>query len=148
MNASTIYGSGICSAKYSNAHKTKGSKISKLELLLQSKLPIMYPSLDFRFNKTDAINRELDIYIPALKLAIEINGIFHYEPIFGIKKLINTQNSDKLKLSSCLDKNIELHIIDVSKLLHFNESGAAKYIEMVKSIIDTKLSKENHTQAA
>jgi len=44
---------------------------------------MLYPDLVIHFNKKDAINSELDIYIPSLKLAFELNGIFHYEPIFG-----------------------------------------------------------------
>jgi len=72
-----------CAAKWSNAHKTKGNRRSKLEKWIETQLPLLFPNIVFEYNKTSAINAELDIYIPSLKLAFELNGIFHYEPIFG-----------------------------------------------------------------
>jgi hypothetical protein len=72
-----------CAASYNNTHKATGTRVSKLEKWMAEKLDIIYPSLEIHYNRKDAINSELDIYIPALKLAIELYGIFHYEPIFS-----------------------------------------------------------------
>jgi len=81
-----------CAGIYNNAHKTKGTSRSKLEKWIEEQLTLLYPSLEVHYNKTDAINGELDIYIPSLKLAFELNGIFHYEPIYGEQQLKkNTQ---------------------------------------------------------
>ena len=52
-----------CATKYNNAHKTKGTRVSKLELYIQSQLLKLYPNLLFLFNDRTAINSELDIYI-------------------------------------------------------------------------------------
>jgi len=127
-----------CAAIYNNAHKTKGTRRSKLEIYLEEILPLKYPKLKFHFTRTDAINSELDIYIPTLKLAFELNGIFHYEPIFGEEKLKQTQNNDQRKFQACLEQNIELCIIDVSSLNYFKPDKAQKYIDIITSIIDSK----------
>ena len=79
-----------CSAFYYNTHKTEGYRRSKLEMWLEEQLTKLYPVLEINFNKTNIINSELDIYIPSLKLAFELNGIFHYEPIYGKDKLDKT----------------------------------------------------------
>ena len=124
-----------CACTYSNTHKTKGSRVSKLEIWLQKKLPELHPNLEFHFNRKDAINSELDIYIPSLRLAFELNGIFHYEPIFGGDKLDNIQNNDSRKFAACLEQGIELCIIDTSKQTYFKEKTAMKFLKIIQDII-------------
>lgn len=128
-----------CSCTYKNTHKTKACKVSKLELFLQTKLLEKYSDIEFHFNKTDAVNSELDIYIPSLKLAFELNGIFHYEPVYGPEKLQQIQTNDHKKLEACLVHNIALFIIDSSKFNHFTTKGALVYLDIVTDIIDKKL---------
>src|ERR1017187_3351472 len=111
-----------CSGKWNNAHKTTGSRRSKLEIYLEKQLPILHPNLVFKFNDRTEILAELDIYIPELKLAFELNGIFHYEPIYGLDKLTSTQRNDKQKIIRCYEKGIELCIIDTSKQKYFKEN--------------------------
>lgn len=127
-----------CAATYNNTHKVKGTRKSKLEHFLEDRLVKLYPNLEFHFNRKDAINSELDIYIPSLNLAFELNGIFHYEPIYGEETLNRIQNNDDRKFQACLEKKIELCIIDSSKLSYFKESNALPYLEIVQSIIDRK----------
>jgi hypothetical protein len=129
-----------CAAKWNNTHKTKGTRISKLEKWLAIKLPQLYPSLEFHFNRKDAINGELDIYIPSLKLAFELNGIFHYEPIFGKDKLSSIRTNDARKAQACLEHGIELCLIDVSHLSYFKEQKAMKFLTIIQNIINLKLS--------
>lgn len=128
-----------CAAIYNNTHKTYGYVRSKLEKHLEKDLVEQYPFLEFHFNRKDAINSELDIYIPSLKLAFELNGIFHYEPIFGQDKLEKTQNNDKRKFQACLEKKIELCIIDTSGLKYFKPEKAKKYLNIITEIINNKL---------
>lgn len=124
-----------CAATYNNTHKTKGTRMSKLEIYLQKELVKLYSNLEFHFNRKDAINSELDIYVPSLKLAFELNGIFHYEPIYGSKKLSQIQNNDARKFQACLEKGISLCIIDVSSFGYYKESGAKKYLDIIINII-------------
>ena len=128
-----------CSASYSNRNKTKGNRRSKLEIWLESQLSIFYPALEIRYNRKDTINAELDIYIPAINLAIELNGIFHYEPIYGEDKLSQIQNNDERKFQACLEKGIELCIIDTSLFTYFKVDKAQKYLQIVTQVIDNKL---------
>lgn len=128
-----------CAATYNNTHKTKGNRKSKLEFYLEKELLLMYPNIEFHFNKKDAINSELDIYIPSMELAFELNGLFHYEPIFGENKLKQIQNNDKRKFQACLERNIELCIIDSSGLKYFKENNAKPYLDIICNIINNKL---------
>lgn len=139
----TSYCSSSCAATYNNTHKTYGIRRSKLEVYLEDQLKSLYPTLEIHCNKKDTINSELDFYIPSLKLAFELNGIFHYEPIFGANQLKMTQNNDQRKFQACLEKGIELCIIDSSKLSYFKESNAKPYLNIIKKIIDEKLSNLN-----
>ena len=124
-----------CAAKYNNTHKTTGYRRSKLEIWLETQLKSLYPDLLILFNDKTTINSELDIYIPSLKLAFELNGIFHYEPIFGDKKLKQTQNNDNRKFQACLEQQIELCIIDVSQLKYFKPDKSQKYLNIITNII-------------
>jgi hypothetical protein len=128
-----------CSTTFHNTHKTQGCRRSKLEIWLEEQLTKIYPSLDIRFNETSAINSELDIYIPQLQVAFELNGIFHYEPIYGPKKLKQIQNNDDRKFQACLEMNIELCVIDSSIFKNFKPHKAQKFLDIITSIVDSKL---------
>lgn len=80
-----------CAGSYNSTHKLTGTRRSKLEVYLEQQLTSLYQNLLIDFNKKNTINSELDIYIPSLKLAFELNGIFHYEPIHGPDKLNQIQ---------------------------------------------------------
>ena len=128
-----------CSVRYNNTHKTHGTRRSKLEKYLEEELIKLYPNLEIHFNRKDAINSELDIYIPSLFLAFELNGIFHYEPIYGKDKLASIQNNDKRKFAACNDANISLCIIDTSSLNYFKPKKAEKYLNIIVNIIEENL---------
>jgi hypothetical protein len=52
-----------------------------------------------------------DFYLPKYNICVEFDGIQHYIPIKyfgGIKKLIYTQNNDKIKTDFCIKNNIQL----------------------------------------
>jgi len=128
-----------CAATYNNTHKKHGTRISKLEVWLETKLTESYPDLEIHFNRKDTINSELDIYIPSLKLAFELNGIFHYEPIYGDDKLSQTQNNDNRKFQACLEQGIELCIIDSSQQKYFKEQTSKKYLDIIIKLVNQHL---------
>jgi hypothetical protein len=134
-----------CAGTYNNTHKTTGTRRSKFEIHLECLLLESYPNLKFLFNDKTTINSELDIYIPSLKLAFELNGIFHYEPIYGQDKLDQIQNNDNRKFQACLELGIEFCIFDISSIKYFKPHKVLPYLESMKSIIDNKLQREGES---
>ena len=124
-----------CAAKYHNSHKTTGTRRSKLEVWLETQLTQRHPDFQFVFNGTEAIDAELDIYIPSLKLAFELNGIFHYEPIHGLERLGKTQGNDHRKMLACAEQGIELCVLDTSHMKLFKEKGAQRYLDLIETIL-------------
>lgn len=94
-----------------------------------------YPQLNLICNSKEAINSELDFYFPDLKFAIELNGIFHYEPIYGQDKFDRIQSNDKQKSILCFQKGIELGIIDSSTCDYLNRKAKDKYWNIVNDLI-------------
>ena len=125
-----------CSAFYYNTHKTEGYRRSKLEMWLEEQLTKLYPVLEINFNKTNIINSELDIYIPSLKLAFELNGIFHYEPIYGKEKLDKTKNNDDRKFQICSKLGISLCVIDTHNVKYLKKERDKKFLDIIVKIID------------
>ena len=73
-----------------------------------------------------------------MKLAFELNGIFHYEPIFGNDKLNRTRKNDNNKFLKCQEQNINLCIIDTSSQKYFKERTSKKFLDIITNIINQK----------
>lgn len=131
-----VFCGSSCAARYNNTHKTTGTRRSKLEGWLEERLRELYPDLDIHCNRRDAINGELDFYFPSLKLAFELNGIFHYEPIYGVESLEKCQNNDARKMQACFERGIELCVIDVSRQLQFTINGSEKFLCVIRQVLD------------
>ena len=129
-----------CSATYNNKHKKHGTRRSKLEVWLETQLTTLYPNIPMDFNQSDAIGSELDIYIPSLNLAVELNGIFHYEPIYGKDKLGKLQENDISKSKACIDNHIDLCIIDTSSQKYFKPKTSQKYLDIITNIFKERSS--------
>lgn len=139
--ASNYFCSQSCAATYNNQNKAYGIRRSKLEIWLEKQLSANFPKLEIHFNRKDAINSELDFYFPSLKLAVELNGIFHYEPIYGKDKLLHIQNNDNRKFQACIEHDIELCIIDTSSQKYFKPETSQKYLDIITNLVNMKLSK-------
>lgn len=138
-----VFCSRSCAGTYGNKHKKFGTTRSKLERWIEEQLKLKYPNLEMFCNERKVINGELDFYIPSLKLAFELNGIFHYEPIFGKDKLNKIQNKDKSKFQQCLNNRIELCIIDSSLFRYFKIERAQPFLKIITDVIDKKLNIEH-----
>jgi hypothetical protein len=132
--------SRTCSGIYSQKHKSTGTRRSKLEVWLEEQLTKEYPNLEIHYNKTSAINTELDIFIPSLNVAFELNGIFHYEPIYGVNKLQKIQDKDKSKSKLCHEAKIDLCVIDTSSQKYVKPSTSQKYLDIILTIIKERSS--------
>lgn len=134
-----IFCSQSCAARYNNSHKIIGYRRSKMEIWIEEQLKILYPDLEILFNDKTAILSELDIYIPSLSLAFELNGIFHYEPIYGENKLEQIIRNDNNKFYLCQQNNINLCIIDISSISRFKPLKAQKFLDIIINIIQSRI---------
>ena len=135
-----VYCGYSCIAKWNNSHKTKNICRSKLEIFIESRIREEFADLEVLFNNRSAISSELDIYFPSLKLAFELNGIFHYEPIFGDKSFNGIINNDKRKFQACIEKCIELCVIDTSG--QRKKSQMEGYYQIVKSVLGCRIARD------
>lgn len=135
-----------CAATYNNKNKTHGSRRSKFELYIEKELQLKFPNLQIDFNSKKAIGSELDVFVPILNIAFEINGIFHYKPIYGEVKLKQIQENDKIKKKKCRETNIKLYIVNTFKQKRFSIESSFKYLTFITKTINKHLklkTKEN-----
>lgn len=126
-----------CSTRYKNKHKNYCTRRSKLEIFLEGQIRKEYSFLEFTCNNRQIISPlELDFYFPTLKFAMELNGIVHYEPIYGDNTLNHVQGKDQRKVHICEDKGIELAVIDASACGHLTENNKIKYWSAIKELLD------------
>lgn len=129
-----VFCNSSCAAKYNNQNKTSGCQRSKLEIFIESKITEIYPDLEVLYNNLYH-GYEFDIRIPSLNLAIEFNGIFHYQPIFGQQKLDRTIIIDSEKEKLSLQHNFNLIIIPCLESSLKSISLKEKYWKKVENII-------------
>ena len=127
-----------CAATYNNEHKVTGTRRSKLEIYLEEQLTTIY-EFPIKFNTKTEINSELDIFVPHLQLAFELNGIYHYEPIHGKNLLEKTINNDNRKYQACIENNISLCTIDTSSQKYFKPESSKMFLNIITTIIDSKV---------
>jgi very-short-patch-repair endonuclease len=128
-----------CSTIYNNKNRKIGTRRSKLEKFIEEQLSKKFNQDDVLFNNKTIIGRELDIYFPKLKLAIEINGPFHYRPIYGEEKFNRIKELDEQKRVLCEQKNIKLISIDTQNQLQFSEKSSIMYIDEILRRVDERL---------
>jgi hypothetical protein len=142
---SNIFCPKSCAAKYNNSHKTYGTRRSKLEELLEQRLKLEFTNLAIKCNTVETIQTEPNFYFPELNLAIGLNGVFHYKPIYGKNKLQRIQCNDKQKLARCKEIGIELYVIDVSGDVYLNREAKEKYWTIVKGLVTSIQRRAGHT---
>lgn len=131
-----------CAASFNNKNKSHGTRRSKFEVQLETILTREFPNLSILYSDKTTIKSELDIYIPSLKLAFEIQGIFHYKPIFGQDKLDQILKNDAEKIKKCSELDIHLIQFDISDLNVCTKKTAVKYNNQIIDIITERLAED------
>ena len=136
-NNKHVFCSYACHARYKNKNKKHGTRRSAIESHIEEMIRCTFPSLMFVCNDTTVLKGlELDFYFPLLKLAIELNGITHYEPIYGEDRLTRSKDSDQRKMISCYEKGVELVVLDVSGAKYLTKRWKETYWHEVLSILN------------
>jgi len=127
-----------CKAIFWNKNKNFGSNRSKIEIWIEDELKRVF-DFEISFNDRNLLSKyELDIYIPTLNLAFELNGIFHYQPIFGNDRLKIVKKNDIEKINECYIKGVELFVIDITDSKRFNKDKDKKYLDFIINEINKR----------
>lgn len=116
--------------------------VSKPERYIQSRLKDKI-GLDTHFNRRNLLPEkdglisglELDVYIPELKLGIELNGPFHYIPLGGSGRLEMQRRNDKRKIQLCESNGIHLVTISIMKIISCSEPHLIFLLDSIIQII-------------
>lgn len=122
-----------CNVSYNNKHKEYGDMRSSIEMWIETSIKRRWPNLEVHYNRKDAIEAELDIYVPSLRLAFEINGRSHYEPIWGQDVFQKTLLNDQAKAEECKERGIELIVVDAGKFSAIK--GDPNFEKIVNSVM-------------
>lgn len=113
-------------AKITHVNSTVSGNRSKAEQLIVDLLKFHFKRLEVSKNDKTLLGRqEIDIYLPALKIAIECDGITHYKAIFGEATLKRTQEADKRKDEKLKELNIKLIRVTLPE-------NSSKTVEVIK----------------
>lgn len=126
-----------CSATFQNVNSRLGkSRKSKAEDYLAELIRADFPDIAIEQN-TRAIlpsGLEIDLYLPSLRLALELNGPLHYFPLYGQEKLNVIQEKDKKKQIEAQAAGCKLYIIDISRIKYWPETKAFLNLEYDSTI--------------
>ena len=93
----------------------------------------MYPKEEIRTNDRKTILNpntghylELDYYLPNINIAIELNGITHYEPVYGEEKFKRQLINDTITREVCKELGITLIEVPLEKGVHYERTPAGK----------------------
>lgn len=92
------------------------------EDLLYLALADILPQITLIRNDRKELGLEMDIYIPEIKLGIEINGPVHREPIYGKTNLKKVQRNDRIKQELASVKKIKILVIDIIQVKTLEEA--------------------------
>jgi len=108
---------------------------SKLEKFLFNKLLKDGYKTDFHKEHTLSNTKlQIDIFLPQLNIAIEVDGPSHYEPVWGEDALKRNQSYDKKKTGLILGKGLVL--IRVKQLKDFSPSRGEVLYSQIKNLLD------------
>lgn len=120
-----------CAAIWGNAHKNHGCRRSKAEDMVVSFISENY-DMRILLNDIETIGMELDIVLPELSMAFEVNGPHHAKPIFGIEKLRRIQELDRKKSLLAAEAGIHLVVLDISHLPYYTDKMMAPVLALAR----------------
>lgn len=130
--------------KQANAAVRQSSKEgSKLEKFLFKELLAL--GLVVEFHKEQSIlntKLQIDIFMPTLNIAIEVDGPSHFEPVWGQDALKRNKKYDNKKTGLLIGKGLFLIRIQQSK--EFSQSRAKLVLEKLKKAIELIKSQKNN----
>ena len=85
----------------------------------------------------------MDLDIPILNLAFELNGVFHYKAIYGEKKLLQVQKTDREKLEKSYEMNFDLIVINVSEDNGSKKKRNQRILEVI-AMINSRILEMNY----
>lgn len=118
------------------AVRASSKRGSKLEIYLFNKLIEDGYKVDFH-KEQSLLNTKLqiDLFLPKLNVAIEVDGLSHFEPVWGQDALKRNQGYDNRKTGLILGKGLVL--IRVVQKRDFSKSRAQKIYEELVSVLET-----------
>lgn len=121
-----------CKYAYERLHPNYVSR-SRMELLVEKMLTLAFPNLEVNYNNRELLNGiELDVYIPELRLAIEINGGYHYKVVDGDTKAYErTVKNDTKRRVLCEENGIDLYEYDTSKFAYPSFVSVDNYLRPI-----------------
>jgi len=141
-----------CSATFQNIHKTLGAgRKSKSEVYLAELIRADYKNFELLENSRSILpsGLELDLFLPAFSLAIELNGPLHSLPLFGVEKLRLIQDKDVKKQVEAQAVGCTLIVVDTSPYKYWPETKRfldREYKTNIKPLIQALLTKKfSHT---
>ena len=118
---------------------------SKLEKYILENLILEGYRVDFH-KKHMLLNEklEIDLFLPELSVAIEVDGPSHFKPVWGVDNLIKNQKADRQKTGLILESGLVMVRIKQEKKLsqRYQREVEGKLFELLKKIQD-KYPKEN-----
>lgn len=132
-------GKFFCSAKCSSTYlgtQSKNFERSFMELYIQQKIELNFPYLTLIIGDTKQCNGlQLDLYLPELNFAIEINGPIHYINFFGDEYLKSVQERDQRKETICKNKKLLLQIVKCSGNFKISKAENHWQLEIKPTIV-------------
>lgn len=124
---SSHFCSRSCSAQYNNRCKNFGAtRRSKAEDYLCALIREDFPHITITQNDRSLLpsGLEVDVFIPNIKLAIELNGPIHYFPLYGESKFRKIQAADAMKQIEIQSVGCSLLVINTSEYGYFKKAKA------------------------
>ena len=124
------------------AVRDSSKKGSKLELYLLDRLLADGFKVDFHKEQMLLTTKlQIDLLLPTMNIAIEIDGPSHFLPVWGDDTLKRNQKYDNKKSGLILGKGLRL--IRIKQLKDFSKSRADKLYDLLVSVLNNQKAFDN-----